>query len=75
VNNTAGVTHVIEKGTSGAMAIPEFSIDPGTYPIWLSLVISLELSTHLQLLIVLLVLALVLEQLVGHLLLVQVLIH
>jgi hypothetical protein len=31
VNNTAGVTHVIEAGTSGAMAIPEFSIDPGTY--------------------------------------------
>jgi hypothetical protein len=31
VNNTAGVTHVIEAGTLGAMAIPEFSIDPGTY--------------------------------------------
>ena len=32
VNNADGVTHVIKKGTSGAMAIPEFSIDPGTYP-------------------------------------------
>ena len=31
VNSTAGVTHVIEAETSGAMAIPEFSIDPGTY--------------------------------------------
>ena len=31
VNNSAGVTHVIKKGTSGAMAIPEFSIDNGTY--------------------------------------------
>ena len=32
VNDTAGVTHVIQAGTSGAMAIPEFAIDPGTYP-------------------------------------------
>jgi hypothetical protein len=32
VNNTAGVTHVIQAGTSGAMDIPKFSIDPGTYP-------------------------------------------
>ena len=31
VNNTSGVTHVIKAGTSGAMAIPEFSIDNGTY--------------------------------------------
>jgi len=31
VDNAAGVTHVIKKGTSGAMAIPEFSIDNGTY--------------------------------------------
>jgi hypothetical protein len=31
MNDTAGVKHVIFKGTSGAMAIPEFSIDPGTY--------------------------------------------
>ena len=31
MNDTAGVKHVILKGTSGAMAIPEFSIDPGTY--------------------------------------------
>jgi len=31
VDNSAGVTHVIKKGTSGAMAIPEFSIDNGTY--------------------------------------------
>ena len=32
VNNTSGVEHVIKVGTSGAMAIPEFSIDNGTYP-------------------------------------------
>ena len=32
VNNDAGVEHVIKAGTSGQMAIPEFSIDPGTYP-------------------------------------------
>jgi hypothetical protein len=31
VNNAAGVNHVVVAGTSGAMAIPEFSIDPGTY--------------------------------------------
>ena len=31
VNNDAGVNHVIVAGTSGAMAIPEFAIDPGTY--------------------------------------------
>ena len=31
VNNTSGVEHVIKAGTSGAMAIPEFSIDNGTY--------------------------------------------
>jgi hypothetical protein len=31
VNNTSGVEHVIQAGTSGAMAIPEFSIDNGTY--------------------------------------------
>ena len=31
MNDTVGVNHVILKGTSGAMAIPEFSIDPGTY--------------------------------------------
>ena len=31
VNNTSGVTHVIKAGTSGTMAIPEFSIDNGTY--------------------------------------------
>ena len=31
VNNTSGVEHVIKVGTSGAMAIPEFSIDNGTY--------------------------------------------
>ena len=31
VNNTSGVTHVIKAETSGAMAIPEFSIDNGTY--------------------------------------------
>jgi hypothetical protein len=31
VNNTAGVEHVIKAGTSGTMAIPEFSIDNGTY--------------------------------------------
>ena len=31
VNNTAGVNHVIVAGTTGAMAIPEFAIDPGTY--------------------------------------------
>jgi len=31
VNNTSGVTHVIQAGTSGTMAIPEFSIDNGTY--------------------------------------------
>ena len=43
VNNDAGVTHVIEKGTSGAMAIPEFSIDPGTYP-YMVVVISNKLG-------------------------------
>ena len=32
VDNDAGVEHVIVAGTSGAMAIPEFAIDPGTYP-------------------------------------------
>ena len=32
VDNDAGVKHVIVAGTSGAMAIPEFAIDPGTYP-------------------------------------------
>ena len=31
VNNTSGVEHVIRAGTSGTMAIPEFSIDNGTY--------------------------------------------
>ena len=31
VNNTSGVIHVIQAGTSGTMAIPEFSIDNGTY--------------------------------------------
>ena len=31
VNNTSGVEHVIKAGTSGTMAIPEFSIDNGTY--------------------------------------------
>ena len=31
VDNAAGVTHAIIAGTSGAMAIPEFSIDNGTY--------------------------------------------
>ena len=31
VDNDAGVNHVIVAGTTGAMAIPEFSIDPGTY--------------------------------------------
>ena len=31
VDNDAGVEHVIVAGTTGAMAIPEFSIDPGTY--------------------------------------------
>ena len=31
VNNTSGVKHVIKAGTSGTMAIPEFSIDNGTY--------------------------------------------
>ena len=43
VNNTAGVTHVIKKGTSGAMDIPEFSIDPGTYP-YMVVVISNKLG-------------------------------
>lgn len=43
VNNDAGVTHVIEKGTSGAMAIPEFSIDTGTYP-YMVVVISNKLG-------------------------------
>ena len=43
VNNDAGVTHVIEKGTSGAMAIPEFSIDSGTYP-YMVVVISNKLG-------------------------------
>jgi len=43
VDNAAGVTHVIEKGTSGAMAIPEFSIDPGTYP-YMVVVISNKLG-------------------------------
>ena len=37
------MTHVIEKGTSGAMAIPEFSIDPGTYP-YMVVVISNKLG-------------------------------
>jgi hypothetical protein len=32
VNDDAGITHVIKKNTSGAMAIPKFAIDPGTYP-------------------------------------------
>ena len=32
VDDAAGVNHVIVAGTSGAMAIPEFAIDPGTYP-------------------------------------------
>ena len=31
VDNAAGVAHSIIAGTSGAMAIPEFSIDNGTY--------------------------------------------
>ena len=31
VNNTSGVEHVIKAGTSGTMAIPEFSIENGTY--------------------------------------------
>jgi hypothetical protein len=31
VNDAAGVNHVIVAGTTGAMAIPEFAIDPGTY--------------------------------------------
>lgn len=31
VNNDAGVNHVIVAGTTGAMSIPEFAIDPGTY--------------------------------------------
>ena len=43
LNNSAGVTHVIEKGTSGAMAIPEFSIDSGTYP-YMVVVISNKLG-------------------------------
>ena len=43
VNNAAGVTHVIEAGTSGAMAIPEFAIDPGTYP-YMIVVISNKLG-------------------------------
>jgi len=43
VNNADGVTHVIKKGTSGAMAIPEFSIDPGTYP-YMVVVISNKLG-------------------------------
>ena len=43
VNNAAGVTHVIEAGTSGAMAIPEFAIDPGTYP-YMVVVISNKLG-------------------------------
>ena len=43
VNNTAGVTHVIQAGTSGAMDIPEFSIDPGTYP-YMVVVISNKLG-------------------------------
>ena len=37
------MTHVIKKGTSGAMAIPEFSIDPGTYP-FMMVVISNKLG-------------------------------
>ena len=32
VDNDAGVEHVIVAGTTGAMAIPKFAIDPGTYP-------------------------------------------
>ena len=32
LSNDAGVTHIIKKDTSGAMAIPKFAIDPGTYP-------------------------------------------
>ena len=43
VNNTAGVTHVIQAGTSGAMDIPKFSIDPGTYP-YMVVVISNKLG-------------------------------
>jgi hypothetical protein len=31
VDAAAGVNHVIVAGTSGAMAIPKFAIDPGTY--------------------------------------------
>ena len=38
VDNAAGVTHTIIAGTSGAMAIPEFSIDNGTYTHMLVLV-------------------------------------
>ena len=38
VDNAAGVTHAIIAGTSGAMAIPEFSIDNGTYTHMLVLV-------------------------------------
>ena len=38
VDNAAGVTHEIIAGTSGAMAIPEFSIDNGTYTHMLVLV-------------------------------------
>ena len=38
VDNAAGVTHAIIAGTSGAMAIPEFSINNGTYTHMLVLV-------------------------------------
>jgi hypothetical protein len=38
VDNAAGVAHTIIAGTSGAMAIPEFSIDNGTYTHMLVLV-------------------------------------
>ena len=31
VDDAAGVNHVIVAGTTGAMAIPKFAIDPGTY--------------------------------------------
>ena len=43
VDNDAGVEHVIVAGTSGAMAIPEFAIDPGTYP-YMVVVISNKLG-------------------------------
>ena len=43
VNNDAGVNHVIKAGTTGQMAIPEFSIDPGTYP-YMVIVVSNKLG-------------------------------